>query len=335
MTKPAPDPLTRFTLGVVAALGVWSCGARSAPAVSPLALERTIPLVGVQGRIDHLAFDAGRWRLFVAELGNGSVEALDVRTGRSLARINGLSEPQGLAYIPGRDELAVATGGDGMLRFYRAADLTLAGSLKLGDDADNVRLEPANGRVVVGYGDGALAIVDPASRRIVGTVPLPAHPEGFQVAGARAYVNVPDAGRTVVADMKTGQLLKTWPNGWMKFNFPLALTDTGDVAAGYRLPGMLTIVDRSSGARRQALTTCGDTDDVLVDRARGRLYVTCGSGSLDVFQKDPAGYRRLERIRSRNGARTGLFAPELDRLFVAARASENQPAAILVFRPLP
>jgi hypothetical protein len=47
-----------------------------APAQSnlPLRLEKTIPLPGVKGRIDHLSFDADNQRLFVAALGNNTVE---------------------------------------------------------------------------------------------------------------------------------------------------------------------------------------------------------------------------------------------------------------------
>jgi hypothetical protein len=37
---------------------------------APLVLEAKIPLGAVEGRIDHMAFDAKRERLFVAELGN-------------------------------------------------------------------------------------------------------------------------------------------------------------------------------------------------------------------------------------------------------------------------
>jgi hypothetical protein len=36
----------------------------------PLQLEGKIPLGAVQGRIDHMAIDIARQRLFVAELGN-------------------------------------------------------------------------------------------------------------------------------------------------------------------------------------------------------------------------------------------------------------------------
>src|SRR4051794_21851077 len=119
----------------LAALGVSDCDAQPQPTTAALVLERRITLPAVNGRIDHLAIDPAGQRLFVAELGNGTVEALDLAGGRSLGRIGGLKEPQGLGYVAGRDELAVATGGDGMLRFYRAADLKLVGAVKLGDDA--------------------------------------------------------------------------------------------------------------------------------------------------------------------------------------------------------
>jgi hypothetical protein len=79
--------------------------------------------------------------------------------------------------------------------------------------------------------------------------------------------------------------------------------------------------------------TCGDADDVFVDRKRRRVYVSCGQGVVDVLELVEAGYRRLARVPTVSGARTSLFVPELDRLFVAVRAGSNEPAAIWVFRP--
>ena len=66
-----------------------------------------------------------------------------------------------------------------------------------------------------------------------------------------------------------------------------------------------------------------------------RVYVSCGSGFVDVFETKGAVYRRIARIPTVSGARTSLFVPELDRLLVAARASSEEPAAIWIFRPLP
>ena len=318
-----------WTAAAWAAFAV-GCGAQPRP-TPPLALERTIDLPGVSGRIDHLALDPARQRLFVAELGNGTVEALDLKTGRSLGRIARLSEPQGIAYLPSRDELVVASGGDGTVRFYRAADLAPLASLDLGDDADNVRLDPGDGRVIVGYGKG-LALIDPASRKLISTVALPAHPESFQLEDGKAFVNVPDAGGLAVVDLAVGKLIARWPNPGWKFNFPMAV-EGEQAAVVYRLPARLGLIDLKTGAFADRLPTCGDSDDAFFDTPRRRLYVVCGGGEVEVFERRAQGLVSLGRLPTREGARTGFWDRAAQRLYVAARAGPGKPAAILVLRP--
>ena len=307
-----------------------ACAGCSSPsaAPAPLTLERTISLPGVAGRIDHLAIDLKRRRLFVAALGNGTVEGVDLAAGKVFARIEGLKEPQGVAYLPATDELAVASGGDGKVRFYRAADLTLTGELDAGDDADNLRVTD-DGMLVVG--SDSLRVIDPKTRAVVGAVPLPAHPEGFRLDGSRFFVNLPRAGLVAAGDLKTG-VTSSWKAAHA-MNFPMAYdARTRRIAVVYRLPARLVLMDAQTGAVVSDRPTCGDSDDVFFDDKRSRIYVSCGGGSVDVF---PIEGDRLARVDSRDGARTSLFAPELDRLLVAARAGANQNAAILVYRPEP
>ena len=87
------------------------------------------------------------------------------------------------------------------MNFYKGNDFTSLGALALGDDADNVRVDFHNGHVVIGYGEGGLAIVDSETRARVQDIKLPGHPESFQIdpQSNRAYVNVPDAGQIVSA----------------------------------------------------------------------------------------------------------------------------------------
>ncbi len=320
--------LAALVLGLVPAAGCRAQPAASAPDAA-LALERTIPLTGVRGRIDHLVVDLRRRRVFVAELGNGSVESIDLVRGVSLGRITGLKEPQGLAYLPERDELAVASGGDGTVRFYHAGDLKPDGVIKLGDDADNMRVD-AMGRVVVGYGSGALAVIDPASHRVVASLPLPAHPESFRLEGHRVFVNAPDARRIIVGDLTSGAVTATWPAAH-GFNFPMALDPAGvALAVVYRLPARLQLIAAASGATLLDRATCADADDVFFDEGRHRIYVICGGGAVDVV--DQGHPERSQRVVTRAGARTGLYVPQLDRLIVAARGAD---AALLIYRPHP
>src|SRR4051812_46224613 len=166
-----------FVVGLCAPLG--SPGAAQ-QAQAPLALEATISLPDTGGRIDHMAVDLRRGRLFVAELGNGTVDVVDLASRQVVHRIGGLKEPQAVGYSPSTNIVAVASARDGSVRLFRGEDLAPAGVIQLGSDADNVRVDPS-GRFVVGYGDGALAVLDPASRVMVGEARLPAHPEGFQI----------------------------------------------------------------------------------------------------------------------------------------------------------
>ena len=163
-------------LALLATVGVAADSVCAAAAEAPLVLERTIPLGKVSGRIDHLAVDVAGKRLFVAELGNDSVDVVDLRAGKATERISGLKEPQGVAYIPDQDLIVVANAGDGSVRFFRAADLSPLGTIPLGDDADNIRIDPTTGHVLVGYGSGGLAVIDPATRSKIGDIKLTVSP---------------------------------------------------------------------------------------------------------------------------------------------------------------
>ena len=161
---------------------------------APFVLEAKIPLGEVSGRIDHLAIDVKRQRLFVAE-GNDTLGVVDLAAGKVLRTIVGLKEPQGVAYVAFADSIYVANAGDGSVWVLRGDDLVSIGRIELGDDADNVRVDAQRSRVLVGYGKGALAVIDPASRTKTADIRLKGHPEGFQIdeTGTEVFVNVPDA----------------------------------------------------------------------------------------------------------------------------------------------
>jgi hypothetical protein len=299
-----------------------------------LVLERRIPLPGVEGRIDHMALDVRGRRLFVAEIGSGAVDTVDLASGRVTGHLGGLSEPQGVGFLPGRNQLVVATGGDGMVRFYAASGGPELAHIALGDDADDVRVDPGSDQIAVGYGGGGIGVIDPADPKLLRTLPLPAHPEGFETFGGRVFVNLPHADRIAVVDLANGGTVASWPNASGHFNFPMAIDrQAAVVAVVYRFPARLALFDAASGRLIQDLTVCGDADDVWFDLARKRIYVSCGGGQVDVFARSSGAYARAGEIATRPGARTSLYVPTLDRLLVAAPARSGRPAEIWSFRP--
>jgi len=347
------------------------CPFGAAEAAGPLTLENGIPLGELPGRIDHLAYDAKRGRLIIAELGNNSVSIVDLDQRAVIHRITDLNTPQGVAYQPSTDTIYVASAGDGLVRRYSADQFVEAGRTDLGDDADNIRIDHATNQVVVGYGGGALAVLDAATadktvakgtdqrksrqsnsgserpsggkgqsnRRPKGTsadFPLPVHPEGFELdlKSQRIFVNLAGLGEVGVIDRQSGKLTATWRVPGLGANFPMAIDEPGGrVLAVFRNASRMVAFEANSGAIAATVDVCTDSDDIFADTKRGRLYVICGSGMVDVLDIHDAGYRRVGQIASARGARTGLYVPERDRLYVAAPAAAGEPAAILVFRP--
>lgn len=329
--------MVRASAGFVAIALLASAGCAEADeGKEALQFVRSIPLPNVAGRIDHLAVDPAHARLAVAELGNGTVEIVDLASGAIMHRLTGLKEPQGIAFDQTGGLLVVTEGGAGDVRLFDAQTFEPAGVIPLGDDPDNVRIDPRNGFAVVGYGDGALGVIDLAKREVVSQAKTPAHPEGFQIDDdGRAYVNLPNANTVAVLDLDNGSELTRWRVPAL-FNFPLALTPGDkDAAVVFRAPARLVLFDRETGKEAASQSTCGDSDDVFFDRPRSRIYVACGSGAVDVFSWANGKLSHLTQTRTRSGARTALFVPALDLLFVAARASDGRAAEILIFKPFP
>src|SRR5437763_1943066 len=92
---------------------LW-CVARccDAQVPAPLTLTQTIPLPGVKGRFDHFSIDVKGRRLFVAALGNNTIEVLDLAAGKRIHSVTGMSKPQGVLFLPGADQILVANGGN-------------------------------------------------------------------------------------------------------------------------------------------------------------------------------------------------------------------------------
>jgi DNA-binding beta-propeller fold protein YncE len=252
--------------------------------------------------------------------------------------ITGLREPQGVGYVPSSDTLYVANAGDGSVRLFHGAELTLVGQIVLGEDADNIRVDDAAHRVFVGYGSGSLAVIDTTSQTKIADIKLKAHPESFQLerGGQRIFVNVPDAQQIAIVDRSANRQVAIWSTNGLRANFPLALDESsGHVLVVFRHPAKVGAFSMNDGRLLSALETCGDSDDVFVDSKRRRVYVSCGAGFIDVLEPRAEGYAPVARFPTSPGARTALFVPAIDRFLLAVRATSTEPAAIWVYRPAP
>jgi WD40 repeat protein len=324
-----------LALAVVIALA-GNCLAAAESSGAELQLKQTISLPGVEGRIDHLDLDAAGDRLFVCALGNNTADVLDLRKGERVHTISGLGSPQGLVYIAELNRLFVANDKGGICKIYDAKSFQTVGELNLRDDADNVRYDNSTKKIYVGFGSGGIAIINAPDGKQIGSIKLSAHPEAFELEknSKRIFVNVPNSRHVAVIDRDKGEVIATWKTDLAFGNFPMALDEVNHrLFIGCRTPSKLVVLNTDSGDVVAKVDTSGDPDDVFYDSKRRRIYAICGAGKIDIIeQTDANNYKAVTKIDTADGARTGLFVPERDTLFVAVPHRGSQQAEIRCYQ---
>jgi YVTN family beta-propeller protein len=298
----------------------------------------TIPLPGVDGRFDHFAVDEKGGRLFVAALGNNTVEVIDTRNGTRAGTIKHLRKPAGVAFVPETNRVAVGCGDDEACVILDAKTLETVGRIEKLPDADNVRYDAADRLLYCGYGEGALAVIDARAARLVKTIELAGHPESFQLEtkGPRIFVNIPDARggpQIAVVDRKAGKVIATWKLSDAAANFPMALDEVNHrLLIGCRTPAKVLVLDTETGKTVATADCVGDTDDLFYDAQAKLIYVSGGAGQLTIIrQQDADHYQPAGTIDTAAGARTSFFVPSAGRLYLAVPHRGNQRAEIQVF----
>lgn len=306
------------------------------PNSTSLGLVQTISLQNVDGRIDHMDIDIPGQRLFVSELGNNSIDVIDLKTGKRVNSISGLHEPQGIVYVQDQNKIFVANGGDGTVQIFDSDTFSRVKTISLSSDADNIHYDTFQKLVYVGYGNGGLAVIDPVKNSLVDTIPLDGHPESFQISDElqpRIFVNIPDSNSISVIDAQKRSVVTEWSNNGMNGNYPMALDkDSYRLFTVYRSPSQLSVIDTNTGKQVAKLDVVKDADDIWFDAENKQIYLTGGEGYLDVIsQKDQNTYQEIAKIPTGQGGRTSLFVSALDRLYIAIPDYLGHDAKIEVF----
>lgn len=340
--------LPRALLTGWAILCLLPMAANSQEQKQPLRLVQTIPLPGVKGRLDHMDVDVKGKRLFVAGLENGSLEVVDLQTGKCTQSIPGFKKPQGIFYVAELKKVFVASGDDGMLRVFRSDRLDLLDSIQLEPGPNRLAYDPHDKRIYVGYGGkdagkdyGQVGVIDASTDQRIGDIKVAAHPAEIVMteSGKTLFVAIPVLSEIQVIDARKREVVATWkPKGERVGDMALD-ESTQRLFVGTRTP-LLIVVDSASGAEIASLPTVEGMDGVYFDAVRKRVYVSGGRdfdvGSVWVYeQKDADHYQLLGKVPTRPGAGTSFWSPELNRYYVAAPANGKEDAAVLVYEPQP
>jgi hypothetical protein len=297
--------------------------------------QATIALPAVKGRIDHLDADVNKKIVYVAALGNNSLEVVDIKAGKKIHSIAGLDEPQGVCYLPQTQEIFIANGGNGDCYFYNAGSFEKTATVHLSSDADDVRYDSIHEKIYVGYGEGGIAIIDARQHKQIGNIQLPAHPEGFQLDANlnKLFINVPDAHQIAVADISSFKITNEWNTGELHSNFPMTIDRNSHVIfIGYRRPAKLVAMDEVSGTVLSTTDLVSDVDDIFYDEKQKRIYASGGGGFIMIYQWQKPQLKLIAKLTTRNGARTSLLIPALNLFILAERETSNDPASLKLYK---
>ena len=318
---------------VLGLLIVWALGAKAQDKQQPLKLIATTPLPDLEGDLEFFAADLKGNRLFLCAENSKTVEVFNLRTGKRIHTITGFGQPHDVLYLPSSNKLIVTDGdGFGMVELISGQDYKILDSIKLPEGVDEALYDPINKRYYVASGTHEfdatkthqLSIIDTENFKLLGDMTLPGnHSEQMAVdhLGKKLYVNLRGTNEVGVIDLDSRQVIARWPVPEAQILNGLALDEPNHrVFTASQKPPSFFVFDTDTGKVVATLPCTSMNDHMSFDSARKRIYVT-GNETTSVFQQlDADHYRLLAEVPTGYRAKTSLFVPELNRLYVALSA---------------
>jgi YVTN family beta-propeller protein len=313
-----------------------------ASAQQPLTLETTTPLPAIgAGDFDHFDVDLKRHKLFLAAEDFGTIETFDLTTGKHLQSARGVVLPHKLVFIPDLNELFVADGKDSSVKVLDATDLHQIARIPVSANPDTGAYDPATRLFYVGNGGkkahldySNISLISVDRRAVVGNIRVPGDTlKGMLLDHKRSklYVSVRDKSQVVVIDLQQRAIVRTYTSPDLRTNVPIGLDANQRLLVGGRKPNQLVILDSRTGKTLQYLPTVAESDDLTVDAAHHRVYVS-GSTGLDVYAQDAGGRYSREAHYDTGGGKTSIYVPSLQRFYVVHSRTDAPQAALQIFR---
>ncbi len=313
----------------------------------PLKLIATTPLPDFTGDFDHFAVDLKGKRLFLTAEDHKTVEVFDLE-GKRIHSITGFGQPHAAVVLS--DSNIIVTDGDGFgqVALVNGKDYTIMNTIKLPPGVDGAVFNPVNQNYYVESGSddaGAkthvINIIDTKAFKLVGEITLPGnHSEAMAIdrAGKKMYINLTGADQVGVVDLETRKLIAKWPVPDAETGNSLVLDEPNHrLFIATRKPAKFFVYDTDSGKIVTTLPTAEMNDDMWFDVARKRIYATGTEITSVLEQRDPDHYSHIADVPTGYRAKTSIYVPELNRLYVAVsgKGKPNPKMAVQVFEVQP
>ena len=302
----------------------------TAAAADPPPLERvqTIELKGPVGGLDHLALDAKRGRLFVANTVNGSLDVVDLKAGKLLKQVPGQRGIRGIDYDSGSDRVFVGNGHGGVCNVFEGQSYELLKSIPLGDDADNVRYNPRTNRVYVVHADKELSVIDAKDYSVGQPIALPTSLGAFKLESSRPrmYANAKNEG-VISIDTEEDKIIGRFPVALAGVNAAVAIDEPNHrLFIGCRKNPSLIVMDSDTGKILASVPIPGDVDDLSFRRgAAGSTPPAVRGRSRSSARPTPTATSRSRRSPPSLVPGTSIFSPDSGQLYLAVPRRRDRP----------
>lgn len=323
-------------------LALWfAMGIRgNAQETAPLKLLHTTPLPGFKGDLDHSAVDLKGNRLFVTAEVHKTVEVFDLKTGERIHSITGFETPHEILFRPKSNTLIVADGGNpGSCKLVDGKTYQIIDTMNLPPGVDSAEYNPVTKEYYVeSRGPDAsanthtISILDAENFKHIADFTLPGRrSEAMAIdrAGKKMYVNLTD--EVGVVDLPARQLIARWPVPDAHVQNSMALDEPNHrLFIATRNPPKLFVFDTDTGKVINSYPCVGVNDDMTFDTKRKRIYIT-GDGATSVFeQRDADHYEHIVDVPTGFRAKTSLFVPEMNRLYIAVSGGDKPDAQVAI-----
>lgn len=315
-------------------VAVAAFGLVNGASAASLALVGSITIGPAAGKITDLELDYASQRLFALEPEQGAIAVIDLPTRTVTQTLTQLRSPQGMAHEPPNGQLYVALAG-GKLGAFQGAPLRQTGTLMMGSNLGRPYYDASSTRVFLGIDHRAIGVVDTARNKALPDIGLDGDPGSiaFEALGTRLFAGAVGEKRVLVVDRAVGKQIASWKTGGEAAALALD-EEAGFLIVALRQPAGFAWFDLLTGVPRGRIEACAEPGSLIVDSGRARVYLACGEGRIDVYQRGAGGtYAKTGSLDTEPGATAALLAPIGDRLYLAVPAGNGRSAEIRIYAP--
>lgn len=298
-------------------------------------LLRQVPLPGVTGW-DYLAIDPERRRLFISD--NAGALVIDIDTLHTVgtvpepATLPGVGLVHGVAFAPDLLRGFLSHEIPPSVLVFDLDSLKVLGQAPTDAGADAVVYDSHERRLFTLNGKDEhvhdASVIDAASARALGNVPLGGRPEFGVVDGAgHLYVNIASRSEIASIDTHSLEVTGTWSVKPCREPGGLAI-DTAHRRLFATCDNRLMImIDADTGRVLGSVRTGTGSDAAAFDAETGDVFASSDDGTVTIAREsNPDTLELLGQVRTAPSARTMALDPVTHRLFLVAAQFEKPPA---------